>query len=159
FTELVCPLRKACWQDGVELATRSRIGDTSCVIASAGGCAMSAYNDRADFGISEPEDILAPHHYAAVRSGGRLMRALPLWCYTSERFFAAEKEHIFLPSWNLMEREEIVPDAGDFQTLTYFGVQLLVVRGKDMKIRVFANTCRHRGAQVAQGSGNCKAFR
>ncbi len=120
---------------------------------------MGGYNDRADLGVMEPEDILSPSHYAAVRSGGRLMRALPLWCYTSERFFAAEKERIFLSSWNLMEREEIVPAAGDFQTLTFLGVQLLVVRGKDMKVRVFANTCRHRGAQVAQGSGNCKAFR
>ena len=50
---------------------------------------MSPYNDRANLGVSEPEDILAPGHYTAVRSGGRLMRALPLWCYTSERFFAA----------------------------------------------------------------------
>jgi choline monooxygenase len=120
---------------------------------------MSGFEDRADLGVSEPEDILSPRHYAAVRKGGRQMRALPLWCYTSERFFAAEKERIFLPSWNLMEREEIVENAGDFQTLTYLGVQLLVARGKDMKVRVFANTCRHRGAQVAQGSGNCKAFR
>ncbi len=120
---------------------------------------MSRYDERADFGISEPEDILSPRHYAAVRKGGRLMRALPLWCYTSERFFAAEKEHIFLPSWNLMEREEIVENAGDFQTMIYMGVPLLVARGKDTKIRVFANTCRHRGAQVATGSGNCKAFR
>lgn len=120
---------------------------------------MSGYDDRANLGVNEPDDILSPRHYAAVRKGGRQMRALPLWCYTSERFFAAEKERVFLPSWNLMEREEIVENPGDFQTLTYLGVQLLVARGKDMKVRVFANTCRHRGAKVAEGSGNCKAFR
>jgi phenylpropionate dioxygenase-like ring-hydroxylating dioxygenase large terminal subunit len=84
---------------------------------------------------------------------------LPLWCYTSERFHEAEKERIFLRSWNLLERAEIVPDVGDFHALTFLGVPLLVVRGKDMKVRVFANTCRHRGALVATGSGNCKAFR
>ncbi len=117
------------------------------------------YEERADLGIQEPEDILSARHYGAVRRGGRHMRALPLWCYTSERFFAAEKERIFLPSWNLMEREEIVAQAGDFRSMTFLGVSLLVVRGKDMKVRVFANTCRHRGAQVAEGSGNCKAFR
>jgi phenylpropionate dioxygenase-like ring-hydroxylating dioxygenase large terminal subunit len=117
------------------------------------------YDDRADLGVHEPEDILSPRHYTAVRRGGRLMRALPLWCYTSERFHEAEKERIFLRSWNLLERAEIVPDVGDFHALTFLGVPLLVVRGKDMKVRVFANTCRHRGALVATGSGNCKAFR
>ena len=47
------------------------------------------YEDRADLGIQEPDDILSPRHYAAVRRGGRSMRALPLWCYTAERFFDA----------------------------------------------------------------------
>jgi choline monooxygenase len=117
------------------------------------------YEERADLGVREPDDILSPRHYAAVRHDGRLMRALPLWCYTSERFFAAERERIFLPNWNLMGREEIVPEAGDFHSMTFLGVSLLVVRAKDMKVRVFANTCRHRGAQIAEGSGNCKAFR
>ena len=117
------------------------------------------YDDRAALGVLEPEDILSPRHYAAVRRGGRLMRALPLWCYTSERFHQAEKERVFLRRWNLMERAEIVPNAGDFHSMTFLGVPLLVVRGKDMQVRVFANTCRHRGALVAEGSGNCKAFR
>jgi phenylpropionate dioxygenase-like ring-hydroxylating dioxygenase large terminal subunit len=117
------------------------------------------YADPADLGMSEPEDILSPRHYAAVRRGGRLMRALPLWCYTSERFYRAEKERIFLRSWNMIEREEVVPGAGDYHCMSYLGVPLIVARGKDDKVRVFANTCRHRGAKVAEGSGNCKVFR
>ena len=120
---------------------------------------MAGYEDRADLGNVEPEDILSARHYAAVRRGGRLMRGLPLWCYTSERFQQAEKERIFLTTWNMIERVEVVPNAGDFHTMSFLGVPLLVVRGKDMQVRVFANTCRHRGALVAQGSGNCKAFR
>ncbi len=123
-------------------------------MAAAGG-----YEDRADLGVREPQDMLSPHHYAAVRSGGRHLRALPLWCYTSERFWEAEKEKIFLRSWNLLERAEIVPNAGDFRSTAFMGIPLIVVRGTDAKLRVFADTCRHRGALVAQGSGNCKAFR
>jgi len=121
--------------------------------------AYGTYDDRAALGVQEPEDILSPRHYAAVRRGGRLMRALPLWCYTSERFHQAEKERIFLRRWNLLERAEIVPEAGDFRSMRFLDVPLLVVRGKDMRVRVFANTCRHRGALLAEGSGNCKAFR
>ena len=117
------------------------------------------YANPADFGVLEPQDLFSPHHYAPVRQGGRAMRALPLWCYTSSRFHEAEKERIFLPNWNLLEREEMVANVGDYHCLAMFGVPLLMVRGKDAQVRVFANTCRHRGALVAEGSGNCKAFR
>ncbi|MBT6202262.1 MAG: aromatic ring-hydroxylating dioxygenase subunit alpha [Rhodospirillaceae bacterium] len=117
-----------------------------------------SYGDHANLGVAEPDDMFSPRHYAAVRGGGRQKRALPLWCYTSERFHEAEVEKIFLPSWNLLDREEIVPEIGDFHCMTFKGANLLVVRGKDNKVRVFANTCPHRGALVAQGEGNCKVF-
>ena len=120
---------------------------------------QSAYDDPSNLGVLEPEDILSPQHYTAVRQGGRLMRSLPLWCYTSERFHEAEKESLFLRSWNMLEREEVAPNIGDFHCMSFLDVPLLVVRGKDRKVRVFANTCRHRGSLVAEGSGNCKAFR
>jgi phenylpropionate dioxygenase-like ring-hydroxylating dioxygenase large terminal subunit len=38
-------------------------------------------------------------------------------------------------------------------------VPVIVVRGSDGEIRAFANTCRHRGSMLAQGEGNCRAFR
>lgn len=120
---------------------------------------FARYSDRADLGNDEPEDLFAPHHYAAVRGVGREMRGLPLWCYTSERFHRAEMEKIFHPSWNLLEREEIVPNIGDFHCMKFFGVDLIMMRAEDNKVRVFANTCRHRGAMVAEGSGNCQVLR
>lgn len=120
---------------------------------------FATYSDRADLGNAEPEDLFAPHHYAAVRGSGREMRGLPLWCYTSERFHKAEMEKIFHPSWNLLEREEIVPNIGDFRCLTFLGVDLIMTRAEDNKVRVFANTCRHRGAMLAEGSGNCQVLR
>lgn len=110
------------------------------------------------YGIAEPENILDPRHYTAVRQQGPSLRALPLWCYSSKRFFDAEIERLFLPGWNLLERADLVPNRGDFHTLSYMNVPLIVVRGDDDKVRVFANTCRHRGALVAKGEGNCKAF-
>lgn len=118
----------------------------------------ASYGDHANLGVQEPEDMFSPRHYAAVRDNGRQKRSLPLWCYTSERFHQAEMEKIFLPSWNLLDREEIVPNIGDFRCVTFMGVNLLVVRDKEDKVRVFANTCPHRGALVAEGDGNCKVF-
>ena len=109
------------------------------------------YDEPSNLGIAEPDDLFDPRHYEAVRDEGRRLRGLPLWCYTSERFWQAEKERIFLPRWNLLERAEIVPNVGDFHCMEFLGAPLLLVRGKDAKVRVFANTCRHRGALVADG--------
>lgn len=117
------------------------------------------YDDRSNLGMLEPDDLLSPRHYTAVRQDGRDMRALPLWAYTSEKFWQAEKERIFLSSWNMLERAEVVPNVGDYRTLNFLGVPLIIARGNDEQVRVFANTCRHRGARVADDSGNCKFFR
>jgi phenylpropionate dioxygenase-like ring-hydroxylating dioxygenase large terminal subunit len=110
--------------------------------------------------LAEPDDVLDPRHFADVRKqGGASHRALPLWCYTSERFFQAEMERMLLPGWLLLERAELAPAQGDFHCLDFMNIPLLMARGSDDKLRVFANTCRHRGALVATGSGNCKSFR
>jgi len=109
-------------------------------------------------GIAEPADVLDPRHFDQVRRQGPSLRALPLWCYTSPRFFEAEMERVFRPSWNMLERLDLVPNPGDFHALSFMNIPLLIVRGRDDRVRVFANTCRHRGALVAMGEGNCKAF-
>jgi phenylpropionate dioxygenase-like ring-hydroxylating dioxygenase large terminal subunit len=35
---------------------------------------------------------------------------------------------------------------------------VLMTRGADGQVKAFANICRHRGAPVAQGCGNTRAF-
>ena len=35
-----------------------------------------------------------------------------------------------------------------------FGVPLLLIRGRDGKLRAFYNTCRHRGAPVVRDEPN-----
>ena len=48
--------------------------------------------------------------------------------------------------------------AGSFRTDDYAGVPILIVRGRDDKLRAFLNVCRHRGAKVAQGCGSARLF-
>lgn len=115
-------------------------------------------DDVSNYGIAEPEDVLDPRHYESVRDPAQ-SRSLPLWCYTSQRFFNAEMQKMFLPGWNLLDRVDRVPNPGDFVAKSYMNIPLLIARGEDNKVRVFANTCRHRGALVATGEGNCKGFR
>jgi phenylpropionate dioxygenase-like ring-hydroxylating dioxygenase large terminal subunit len=48
---------------------------------------------------------------------------------------------------------------GRFQTDDYTGVPIVIVRGRDDKLRTFLNVCRHRGAKVARGAGSARVFR
>jgi phenylpropionate dioxygenase-like ring-hydroxylating dioxygenase large terminal subunit len=50
------------------------------------------------------------------------------------------------------------PAPGAFSTDDYAGVPILIARGRDGKLRAFLNVCRHRGAKVAQGCGEARAF-
>jgi phenylpropionate dioxygenase-like ring-hydroxylating dioxygenase large terminal subunit len=112
-----------------------------------------------EYGVLEPDDPLSPRHFAGVRKRGLSHQGLPLWTYTSKRFFDAEMERLFRPNWNLLEREELVAKPGDYHTLTFMNVPLILARDNAGKVRLFANTCPHRGALVATGKGNCKSFR
>jgi len=83
---------------------------------------------------------------------------LPSSCYTSQEFYQREMEMIFSRTWVLVGREDQVAKSGDFFTCTVAGEPILVVRGRDEKLRAFYNVCRHRGTQVMAGEGSCKAF-
>jgi nitrite reductase/ring-hydroxylating ferredoxin subunit len=51
-----------------------------------------------------------------------------------------------------------LPEAGSYLAREASGTRLLAVRGRDGRVRVFRNACRHRGTQIAAGSGCAKAF-
>jgi phenylpropionate dioxygenase-like ring-hydroxylating dioxygenase large terminal subunit len=84
---------------------------------------------------------------------------MPPWCYTSADFYRREVERIFSKTWNFIGREDRIPKIGDYFTLEFVGVPLIVVRSTATELRAFANTCRHRGSLVARGEGNCRAFK
>jgi phenylpropionate dioxygenase-like ring-hydroxylating dioxygenase large terminal subunit len=51
-----------------------------------------------------------------------------------------------------------LPEPGSFVAREAAGVPLVVVRGTDGEVRAFRNACRHRGMQVASGTGCTRAF-
>jgi choline monooxygenase len=99
-----------------------------------------------------------PASYAEVRKPLLEARTLPAWCYTSAEWHAREVERVFLKSWLFMGRVEQVPKPGDYLAIDTPGGPVLMIRGRDHAVRVFANTCRHRGAQLLEGEGNCRAI-
>jgi phenylpropionate dioxygenase-like ring-hydroxylating dioxygenase large terminal subunit len=104
------------------------------------------------------QDILDPGHYEKTRLPLLEAETLPAACYTSEAFYRREVEGIFRKVWNFIGRAERVADPGDYFAFEFAGIPVVVVRGKDRRVRAFANSCRHRGAKVMSGEGNCPAM-
>ena len=112
--------------------------------------------------LARPEkadSLFDPALYAGVRRPLAQAESMPPSAYTSEAFLRREIETIFMKEWNFLGRADRIPDAGDYFTVTFAGVPLIILRGKDGKVRAFANTCRHRGAAMLDDEGNCKAIR
>ncbi|MBM3540889.1 MAG: aromatic ring-hydroxylating dioxygenase subunit alpha [Alphaproteobacteria bacterium] len=103
-----------------------------------------------------PKDLLDPRHYQAVLRPPLEAETLPAWCYTSPAWYAREVERLFLRSWTLIGRTDRVPEPGDYVAVDYAGAAIVAVRGRDGQVRAFANACRHRGARLLDGEGNCK---
>src|SRR5436305_863279 len=110
------------------------------------------------FSPAEPA-LFSPATFAGVRRPLEEAETLPPFCYSSDAFFRREVERIFMKVWNFIGRADRIPNPGDYFTLDFVGVPVIVVRGNDGEVRAFGNSCRHRGATVAVGEGNCRAFR
>jgi phenylpropionate dioxygenase-like ring-hydroxylating dioxygenase large terminal subunit len=104
-------------------------------------------------------DLFDPTRYAAVRRPLLEASTLPPECYTSSAFYEREVSNIFMRCWNLIGRADYASKPGDFFTHTLVGSSLIVMHGEDGKIRAFVNSCRHRGAKLLEGDGNCKSIR
>jgi phenylpropionate dioxygenase-like ring-hydroxylating dioxygenase large terminal subunit/AcrR family transcriptional regulator len=88
-----------------------------------------------------------------------LKLTLPAWAYHSAEFHELEREHLFLPSWQIVCHASELPEAGDYVAFEFFGRRGFVVRGTDGEVRAFHNVCRHRAHAVVQGDrGHCARF-
>jgi phenylpropionate dioxygenase-like ring-hydroxylating dioxygenase large terminal subunit len=103
-------------------------------------------------------DLFDPKTYAALRRPLLEAETLPVECYTSPEFYKREVSNIFMKCWNCVGREDFIPKPGDYFTETLVGASLIMMRGRDKKIRAFVNACRHRGTKLLDGSGNCRAI-
>ena len=82
----------------------------------------------------------------------------PVVNYRSEQRLAAEIEQVLRRSPTPFCPSAALPEAGSYVAREAAGVPIVVVRGTDGEVRAFRNACRHRGMQVASGSGCARAF-
>lgn len=86
-------------------------------------------------------------------------RYLPGNIYTSEEIARLEKTRIFMKHWLCVGRAEELSNPGDYFTMRICGEPIVVARDEKDGIVAYMNMCRHRGVEVAFGSGNAKRFR
>ncbi|MBA9005388.1 aromatic ring-hydroxylating oxygenase subunit alpha [Thermomonospora cellulosilytica] len=82
-------------------------------------------------------------------------------------FYEAERASIFKKTWLNVGRVEQLPKTGSYFTkeLHVADTSLILVRGKDKRIRAFHNLCRHRGNKLVwndypgeEVKGTCRQF-
>ena len=88
------------------------------------------------FDASILKSVLAPVESA---------RGLPNELYIDQDAFLAEKKAVFQRNWAGIGFAKDIAERGDALPITFLGIPLLAVRGQDDQVRVFQNTCRHRG--------------
>jgi nitrite reductase/ring-hydroxylating ferredoxin subunit len=84
---------------------------------------------------------------------------VPIEPYISPEFFELERDRVFRRVWLCLGREERIPNPGDFfvKDLAIARTSIIVVRGKDGRIRAFHNACSHRSNRVEWQMKGCAA--
>jgi len=75
--------------------------------------------------------------------------------YKNKEIFDLEIEKIYMNSWLLAGHESQIPNTGDYFLFNLLSESVIIIRGKDGKVRAFMNVCRHRGSHVClESQGN-----
>ena len=85
--------------------------------------------------------------------------SLPPECYTKAKITDLEVTKIFQSQWICVGRSDQLTEAGDYTCIDFADLSIILTRGNDLKFRAFANTCRHRGARLLNGSGKTSGIR
>ncbi|RZD76779.1 aromatic ring-hydroxylating oxygenase subunit alpha [Streptomyces albidoflavus] len=83
-----------------------------------------------------------------MTNASSLIQALPREYYTDPGIYEADKRRVFESSWVCTGRADAIEKPGQFLRVTLGDESVLLVRGRDRKIRALRNLCRHRGAQL-----------
>lgn len=105
-----------------------------------------------------PDRFVREETYAATRRPVELAQTLLPEAYSSEEFFAVERQRVFGSSWVAVGCSAQVREPGQVLVAEASGRSIFVVRNGNGELRGFYNVCRHRGTQLL-ASGECRVKR
>ncbi|SLN73331.1 Terephthalate 1,2-dioxygenase, terminal oxygenase component subunit alpha 1 [Roseovarius gaetbuli] len=82
---------------------------------------------------------------STVSASVETANGLPNAHYIDPAVFEEEKHALLFSQWAGLAVGADVPEPGDAKPVEFLGMPLLLIRDKDGDVRVFQNTCRHRG--------------
>ncbi|QDK33948.1 (2Fe-2S)-binding protein [Sphingomonas sp. IC081] len=84
---------------------------------------------------------------------------VPARAYYDPAYFECEREAVFLRSWIHVGHVCELPEPGSFLRcdLEFARASLLIVRGRDGRIRAFHNVCTHRGTRLVEEASGCRS--
>ena len=74
---------------------------------------------------------------------------IPMFTYSDPAVYELEIERLFARTWQFVGHVSEIPNPGSFVTRTMGEESVIVGRGDDSVVRVFLNSCRHRGMRLA----------
>lgn len=98
--------------------------------------------------IVERDAVPPPAQFRDYAETAVPIAAVPRERYISPRFAELEIERMWSRVWQYACREEEIAEPGDCAVYDGPGASILVVRGDDMEIRAFYNSCPHRGMRM-----------
>jgi choline monooxygenase len=108
--------------------------------------------------MTAPSRFAQEETYRATRLPVSLASTLIPEAYTSDEFFALERERVFGRGWVGAACASEVAAPGDTVVVELAGRSAIVVRGQDGVLRAFENVCRHRGSRLLD-PGRCRLER
>jgi len=79
---------------------------------------------------------------------------VPASWYHDPAIHEREQAAIFQREWIHVGHASRVPDPGDYLTCRIGDQSIILLHGRDGRIRAFHNVCRHRGSELLQGAGS-----
>ena len=79
---------------------------------------------------------------------------IPTERYTSQEFLARENKRLWSRVWQVVCREESIPEPGDYLPYRVADQEFLIVRQQDGSLKAFYNVCMHRGNLLRETAGN-----
>ena len=80
---------------------------------------------------------------------------IPMFVYTDPGVYQLERERLFSQVWQYVAHESELAEIGSFVVRKMGEESVIVARGDDSTIRVFLNSCRHRGMILAAEDFGC----
>jgi carnitine monooxygenase subunit len=115
--------------------------------------------DLATGGERVPMKTQAPLIRGMFNSDPERSYTLPGNYYWSPDIALRERELVFYRSWLLVGFTHDLKLPGSYFTTKLFDQPILVVRGKDDRLRAFYNVCKHRGHLLLEGKGKALRIR